>query len=96
MSALDRLDKMCCEPGRSPRMRVIRERLEELRNAMGDPATDRDAAFEALGTLDEIGSLVGSLQVGCCAPARLPLYAQLLAQLTHMQIAINRGLGLSH
>ena len=37
--------------------------------------------------LEDAGSQVGSLQVGCCAPGRLPLYADVLEALTRARLA---------
>ncbi len=58
----------------------------------GDPS----AAAAVLASVEEAGGQVGALQVGCCAPNRLPLYADILRELTNVQLAVNRSLGLGH
>lgn len=58
----------------------------------GDPSQ----AAAVLASLEEAGAQVGALQVGCCAPNRLPLYADILRELTNVQLAVNRSLGRGH
>lgn len=70
-------------------MAALGDRLETVRAAVaGDPA-DRPAAVTA--TLEEAGGMIGALQVGCCAPDRLPLYARMLAGLTTVQLELGRA-----
>ena len=94
-SAVRRLHKMCCEPDRSPRLAGIESELAEARSSLlGVPA---DSSLEdVLLTLTAIGSQVGTLQVECCAPARMPLYAETLENLTATQWSINQQLGRGH
>ncbi|NND84487.1 MAG: hypothetical protein HKN46_05000 [Acidimicrobiia bacterium] len=77
---VDKLDRLCCEPGRSPRMAELRRTIVEAREASGDP-------IEVGELLEQAGAQVGSLQVGCCAEGRLPLYAEVLAGLARAQLA---------
>ncbi len=55
--------------------------------------TDADAIVAGL---EETGGRIGRLQVGCCAPARMPLYADLLTSLTELQRAANDRVGRGH
>ena len=90
--ALGELDMKCCDPGRSPRMAELALTLTEarvkLRAATVDPTT---GARTALETLEEAGAQVGRLQVGCCAPDRLPLYTEILENLTKAQLVLARA-----
>ena len=90
------LDARCCEPGRSPRMRALAETLEAARINTERMTVDARTADVALAELEEAGAQVGRLQVGCCAPDRLPLYADLLEGLTKAQLGINAELGRGH
>ena len=91
-TALDKLDRLCCEPGRSPRMRELAETLAAARSH-AESFDGGDALFQ---TLESAGSQVGRLQVGCCAPKRLPLYADILESLTTVQLTANAALGRGH
>ena len=84
--ALGDLDAMCCEPGRSPRMAELGATLDaargELRTVAADAGSGTAAAME---TLEDAGAQIGRLQVGCCAPSRLPLYNEILESLMTAQ-----------
>jgi hypothetical protein len=80
LATVDKLDRLCCEPGRSPRMAALRETIVRARATDVSP----DVFVELL---EDAGSQVGSLQVGCCAPGRLPLYADVLEALTRARLA---------
>ena len=95
-AALDQLEARCCEPGRSPRMRALGETLAAARINIEGIADDASAANVALVELEDAGAQVGRLQVGCCAPNRLPLYADMLEGLTNAQLAVNAELGRGH
>ena len=95
-AALDELDRLCCEPGRSPRMQALGAKLQDARReltVLNGGSADPKAT---LSLLEAAGADVGSLQVGCCAPGRLPLYTEMLEALTTAQLSINRGLGQGH
>ena len=91
--ALGVLDANCCDPGRSPRMAELAVTLAEarmkLRAVTVAPDTEGPAA---LAVLEEAGAQVGRLQVGCCAPDRLPLYAEILENLVKAQLTLGRVL----
>ena len=93
--ALLKLDLQCCEPGRSPRMHALGETLQAARRGLDEITRGADAG-ETLTHLEDAGAQLGSLQVGCCAPGRLPLYARMLENLTTAQLAINRAIGAGH
>lgn len=75
-------------------MRDIEDSLAVVRGeiASGDP----EMVDRALGRLEDVGASLGSLQVGCCAPMRMPLYAEALEHLNRIQLALSEGLGRSH
>jgi len=95
-AALSKLDAGCCEPGRSPRMRALLHTLTEARAGLLRMDDDPAAADVALVHLEDAGAQVGRLQVGCCTPDRLPLYAGLLEGLTTVQLTLNRVRGRGH
>jgi hypothetical protein len=47
----------------------------------------------ALRRVEEVGGVIGRLQVGCCAPLRMPLYAEALSHLNTIQLEVDRELG---
>jgi hypothetical protein len=94
--ALVKLEKTCCIPDRSP---CIEEIGETLRNAATtlNAAVDEPSTLGILvATLEDAGAQVGRLQVGCCAPNRMSLYARVLEGLTTAQLAVNHALGKGH
>ena len=95
-SSLRRLDAACCDPGRSPRMKLLADTLAEARGGLEAAAGEPSSAATAFRQLEAVGSQVGALQVGCCAPDRLPLYAGMLQDLTEAQLSLNRALGTGH
>lgn len=92
---VERLHKLCCEPGRSPRMDAI---ISELDAARAQTASIRsiDDAGVVIGLLENIGGQIGHLQVTCCTEARMPLYADALANLTATQINIANCVAQGH
>ncbi len=95
-STLDELDRLCCVPGRSKSMQAIGRRLAAVRSGLGEVEDDASAADEVIERLERIGAQIGRLQIGCCAPNRLPLYADLLQGLTSIQLAVNEAVGRAH
>jgi hypothetical protein len=55
-----------------------------------------DDPGSTLDLLEDAGGQIGRLQVGCCAPDRLPLYERILTGLTTAQIAVSRARGAGH
>ncbi len=92
---VSRLHKMCCEPDRSPEMASIERALGAVRACLTS-TTDAVAMDEVLAQIEAIGSRLGRLQVGCCTSARLPLYADALANLNEIQLTVSRARGTGH
>lgn len=95
MAALTKLDKTCCVPGRSPRMAALSEAIGAARAALDTHTAGGDAGA-VTAALEAAGAQVGSLQIGCCAPSRLPLYSRILEDLTTVQLTIDRAQGHDH
>lgn len=95
-AALEKLDRLCCEPGRSPRMAEVGKTLDAARAMVDELGDDTRVADSIIATLEHAGGLVGALQVGCCTAARMPLYGRFLEGLTTAQITINHAAGRSH
>lgn len=101
--ALDRCDAVledlsgrCCEPGRSPRMERLGETLGAGRSKLRAAGDDSQDAEAIITELEDAGAQLGWLQVGCCAPDRMPLYAEMLTELMKAQRAITREYQLGH
>ncbi|GMQ85401.1 MAG: hypothetical protein BMS9Abin07_0967 [Acidimicrobiia bacterium] len=95
-AVVDRLHEMCCQPDRSPRMLAIKEDIALVRAEIEASSDDTEALERALSTLTDIGEQFGYLQVSCCAPARMPLYADALSHLNVAQRKIKRSAGKGH
>jgi hypothetical protein len=95
-ATLERLHAMCCEPGRSPRMERLGATLATARAAVDRSAGESAAIDGAIEALQDAGSQLGWLQIGCCAPKRLPLYASMLEDLTTVQLTLNAVRGAAH
>lgn len=95
-AALIRLNKTCCDPGRSPQMIELAETLGEARRQLDEVPSNPAWARQAIAHLESAGAQVGRLQVGCCAPARMPIYVKILAALTEAQLRLNASLSLGH
>lgn len=93
--ALDELEARCCEPSRSPRMKALAETLGEARGLIAGLTADADEDAVRT-TLEDAGAQIGRLQVACCAPARIPLYATILEGLMTTQRAVDRAFGTGH
>lgn len=93
-AALIKLNKTCCDPGRSPQMIRLAETLSEARRRLD--AVPSSSAGEVIAYLESAGAQVGRLQVGCCAPNRMPLYVTILAALSEAQLRLSAALGTGH
>lgn len=92
--ALEELEARCCVPGRSPRMTALAESLQSVRDDLGRLSSHEDLDVEALvSKLEDVGGQVGSLQIDCCAPSRLPLYAEMLSNLNKIQRSVRIATG---
>ena len=95
-AALSKLEEKCCRPERSPRMKALGDTLAEARAGFDGVSDDPEAADEVITHLEDAGAQIGWLQVGCCAPARLPLYHTLLEGLTTTQRTLKRAVKAGH
>lgn len=94
---VERLHKMCCEPGRSPRMEKLAGTIATARAQVESLDGDLDGQIAlVIDTLEDAGAQLGHLQVGCCAPARMPLYADVLEGLTEIQLNVHKAAGQAH
>ena len=90
---VEKLHKMCCEPGRSPRMQQILTGIGEARTRLDRPTGD---SREVIELLEGIGAQIGHLQVACCTDARMPHYNTALNSLVATQISIAAATGTGH
>lgn len=84
-AVLAELHDMCCEPNRSPRMEALQATLSDVRKRIKHLSGDASEEREIVDLLAGAGAEIGRLQIECCAPARMPLYAELLAGLSRTQ-----------
>ena len=93
---LTKLEKLCCRPERSPAMQTIADDLAVADSLFASFAGDERGADEIVTRLEKAGARIGELQVGCCAPARMPLYGDLLTSLMALQRTANARVGRGH
>lgn len=62
-------------------MADLADRLDLVRHRIATGADVNDVVAE----LEAAGAAIGALQIGCCAPNRLPRYAGMLRELTTVQ-----------
>lgn len=77
-------------------MTALAEVLAQVDSVIDDAHRSEQAANNVIALLETAGAQIGALQIGCCAPNRLPLYAEMLAQLTAVQLEVNRSIGRDH
>lgn len=77
-------------------MAALADVLSEIASSLDAAHRSSRAADDVIALLESAGAQIGALQVGCCAANRLPLYAEMLEQLTTMQIEVNRSIGRGH
>jgi hypothetical protein len=75
-------------------MTAVEDSLVAIRHDLD--SDDSKSLDHALRRLAEVGEAVGALQVGCCAPGRMPLYAEALIHLNTVQLGITKELGGAH
>ena len=98
VEALQDLEARCCRPERSPRMKALADTIAAARSGLDDVGNGdhHDAVDVTITHLEEAGAQIGWLQVGCCAPNRLPLYHTLLEGLTTTQRSVKKAAGAGH
>jgi len=77
-------------------MAALASTLAEARTQLDRVRTTPLAAADAILRLEDAGAQIGRLQIGCCAPKRLPLYARMLENLTTAQLTLNSATGHAH
>lgn len=77
-------------------MKRLEETLAVTRSALERAGHNPSAAEAAIAEMEDAGSQVGRLQVGCCAPSRMPLYAEMLEELTKAQRTVTNAHQLGH
>lgn len=65
-------------------MATLAEQITAVRRVVDEGA----GLPEQLAAVEAAGATVGALQVGCCAPNRLPLYTRILDRLTAVQLEL--------
>ena len=86
----------CCQPLRSPRMEHLQTTLTTARDGVAGLGQSPDAARSVIAHIEDAGAQLGSLQVACCAPARIPLYAAALESLGRAQRLLTLTYDLEH
>ena len=94
--AVRELHENCCQPLKSPRMETLTSTLAAARTQLADASHDADVAKEVVAILQDAGAQLGYLQVDCCAPARMKLYATALENLSQIQRLLKRTFKLEH
>ena len=78
-------------------MEALEETIAAVRSAVDEVENgDRDAVDTTIRHIEDAGAQIGWLQVGCCAPNRLPLYHTLLEGLTATQRSVKKAVGAGH
>jgi len=79
-------------------MKALAETIAAARSGLDDVGEGHhhDAVDATIARLEDAGAQIGWLQVGCCAPNRLPLYHTLLESLTATQRSVKKAAGAGH
>jgi hypothetical protein len=77
-------------------MEHLQTTLTTARDGVAGLGGSPDAARSVIAHIEGAGAQLGSLQVACCAPARIPLYAAALESLGRAQRLITRTYDLEH
>jgi hypothetical protein len=94
--AVRELHENCCQPLKSPRMERLARTLTAARAQLEESADDPAIAGELVAILQDAGAQLGHLQVDCCTPARMKLYATTLENLSKIQRLLKRTFELEH
>lgn len=86
----------CCQPLRSPRMERLQTTLTRAQDRLAGLGQSPDTARSLIAYIEDAGAQLGSLQVACCAPARIPLYATALESLGRAQRLLTLTYDLEH
>lgn len=77
-------------------MEAIAGSLASVRSSVAALDGSEVLVAQLIQQLEHTGSQIGTLQVGCCAPARMPLYSKLLTSLTEIQRHAKAQIGQGH
>lgn len=77
-------------------MEHLQRTIDAARSQLGQIGDDAKAALQVVDILHDAGAQLGYLQVACCAPARMKLYATTLESLSKTQRLITRTFDLEH
>ena len=94
--AVRELGEGCCQPSRSPRMEQLAATIDRARSRLAGLTDDPVEARAIVDVLSDAGGQLGNLQVECCAPARMSLYASTLGELSEVQRLLTRAFRLEH
>ncbi|HIE21446.1 MAG TPA: hypothetical protein EYP73_02460 [Acidimicrobiia bacterium] len=95
-SSMHELHEGCCSSKRAPCIAELGDTLEETRQSLERLEADHGLGDVIITTLEDVGGQLGRLQVTCCTPKRVPLYARLLEDLTKVQLTVKRALKKGH
>jgi hypothetical protein len=95
-AAVEELHEGCCQPLRSPRIEALAATLARAREGATAIGDDGRQAIAVIDILEDAGAQLGHLQVACCTPARMKLYADTLASLSRVQRTLTREFDLEH
>jgi hypothetical protein len=95
-AAVAELHEGCCQPLRSPRIEALAATLARARAGLAAIGEDGQHAIGVIDVLEDAGAQLGHLQVACCTPARMKLYADTLASLSRVQRSLTREFDLDH
>jgi len=90
--SMHELHEGCCSATRAPCIAELGDTLEETRDSLERLPSDLSIGDVIITTIEDVGGQLGRLQVGCCTPKRMPLYAQLLEDLTKVERTVKRAL----
>ncbi|MFQ5522864.1 MAG: hypothetical protein ACE5F5_04725 [Acidimicrobiia bacterium] len=90
--SMHELHEGCCSSKRAPCIADLGDTLEETRASLERLPSDLSVGDVIITTIEDVGGQLGRLQVGCCTPKRMPLYAQLLDDLTKVQLTVKKTL----
>ncbi|MFP5331825.1 MAG: hypothetical protein ACLGHX_05665 [Acidimicrobiia bacterium] len=95
-AAVRELHEGCCQPLRSPRMERLAATIADVRTRLTELGDDPADARAVVEVLSDAGGQLGTLQVECCAPGRMPLYTSTLTELFKVQRLVTGTFDLEH
>lgn len=77
-------------------MAELRSALESTRSLVNAYSAEAVQPAEVVRSIETAGAHVGSLQVSCCAPDRMPLYDTIQHNLMEVQRKVKQHAKLAH